>query len=1076
MNDPWNVKSVRLGNQYSSCIKLHGVPLLPPVMSAECRKEMQYYKLLAKEVEKRISILKPYVESESESNCDATDAPDITESEEYTPTLQDKVGNTNDFITDTFLPSDHREKAKTPRSPMVEHDTRIELDVEIENNRSYRGTNRSPRNSPVPDEIPERDCDYKIENPLETFTDAESNKKTEDDINFNIIDRNLGELSVRDLTPLSQDGPPSLSSKSFTGSLNDIHADVSKQSQKPNLVRQRSYTVLNPSPQLIAHLEVQSLSTGVEMSSISMSESMTKLNDSARKRKSWDLETAKEKWSSMAKELKNKNIVSQENGVSNAGYAKSLGKSAPKTSPYAKSNSLSQDKRGKAVPGRTTKSETGQKPKPALGTKGRLSKENNTSSQNGSVANIPFQTPAVKKETPNKAVPLISDSEDPAARVRELYEKLQKQQLMQMTSLMEKQKREQQHLQQLFEEQNSLLFKQLKTVCPKASIEVKQAWGDLKEDNDRGPVSLSQLMTSTPENSSPSRSSSPVSTLTVTSSCISKCDNVLQKSREITNSLRKPTAKPGTTSLARQKVSPAPSRNTSRRLNYDTSSDVDPMLTDRTNDTMADLNVTLLTDYSFSNSHSRNSASLKTYATRACSPLSPRENETDDTRKRTDEAINRLEDNIQNSIRTMTVRPASYSPKRRQSIIHRQPTIKELVAATKIVACAKGYLVRRLMRTERVQATVQTIRDALLCALQLHQDREGIRGADVDLHRRLIQQITAACYSLHDTFVSSTASERCALIAADRGRRQALATKQPTPRLARRSTRDTASERCALIAADRGRRQALATKQPTPRLARRSTRDTASERCALIAADRGRRQALATKQPTPRLARRSTRDTASERCALIAADRGRRQALATKQPTPRLARRSTRDTASERCALIAADRGRRQALATKQPTPRLARRSTRDTASERCALIAADRGRRQALATKQPTPRLARRSTRDTASERCALIAADRGRRQALATKQPTPRLARRSTRDTASERCLIAADRGRRQALATKQPTPRLARRSTRDKIDCVSVRTCQTSATSVTETTFSGVSRARSSYHPRARRVPWR
>lgn len=45
------------------------------------------------------------------------------------------------------------------------------------------------------------------------------------------------------------------------------------------------------------------------------------------------------------------------------------------------------------------------------------------------------------------------------------------------------------------------------------------------------------------------------------------------------------------------------------------------------------------------------------------------------------------------------------------------------------------------MRTERVTATVQTIRDALLCALQLHQDREGIRGADVDLHRRLIQQV-----------------------------------------------------------------------------------------------------------------------------------------------------------------------------------------------------------------------------------------------------------------------------------------------------------------------------------------------
>ncbi|KAJ2938006.1 hypothetical protein O0L34_g14460 [Tuta absoluta] len=788
MNDPWNVKSVRLGNQYSSCIKIHGVPLLPPVLSAECRKEMQYYKLLAKEVENRISILKPYIESESESNYDATDAPDITESKENTPALQNKVENINNFITDTFPSSEHREKAMTPRSTIVlyktDHprgtDSLIETDVEIEN-QSYRRANGSPRNSPEPYEIPERDCDCENK-PV-------NDKKTKENFVTDIIN-NQDELSVRDLIPLSQDGPSSLSSKSFTGSLNDIHADVSKLSQKPNLVRQRSYTVLNPSPQLLAHLEVQSQSTGIEMSSISMSESMTKLNESGRKRRSWDLETAKEKWSSMAKELKSKNIVSTPNDVRNNVNTKSMGRNAPKTSPYAKSHSLSQDRRGKEVPSRTIKSENGHTPKSANRLKGRSLNENTTSNN---VSEAKTRKPSTaKKETPNKTVALVSESEDPATRVRELYEKLQKQQLMQMASLMEKQQREQQLLQQVFEEQNNILFKQLKTVCPKASIEVKQAWGDLKEDNDRGPVSLSQLInTSTPDNSVPS---SPVSTLTETSYCISKCDNVLQKSREITNSRKKLTPKPQTTNSVRKKVSATPTKNTSRRLNYDTSSDVDPMLTDRTNDTMADLNVTFSTDHSYSYSHppTHDSVSQKTYATRACSPLSPRSVKTNGTRKRTDAAIKHLEDNIHNSIDTMNVRSRSPTVKslRQQNIIHRPLTAKELVAATKIVACAKGFLVRRLMRTERVQATVQTIRDALLCALQLHQDREGIRGADVDLHRRLIQQITAACYTLHDTFVNSTPSERCAIIAADRGRRQALATKQPTPRLARRNTRE----------------------------------------------------------------------------------------------------------------------------------------------------------------------------------------------------------------------------------------------------------------------------------------------
>lgn len=33
MNDPWDVKSVRQSGQYISCMKLNGVPLLPPVVS-----------------------------------------------------------------------------------------------------------------------------------------------------------------------------------------------------------------------------------------------------------------------------------------------------------------------------------------------------------------------------------------------------------------------------------------------------------------------------------------------------------------------------------------------------------------------------------------------------------------------------------------------------------------------------------------------------------------------------------------------------------------------------------------------------------------------------------------------------------------------------------------------------------------------------------------------------------------------------------------------------------------------------------------------------------------------------------
>lgn len=47
------------------------------------------------------------------------------------------------------------------------------------------------------------------------------------------------------------------------------------------------------------------------------------------------------------------------------------------------------------------------------------------------------------------------------------------------------------------------------------------------------------------------------------------------------------------------------------------------------------------------------------------------------------------------------------------------------------------------MRTERVQGLIQTIREALICAMQLHlENTENINESDVELHRRLIQQVS----------------------------------------------------------------------------------------------------------------------------------------------------------------------------------------------------------------------------------------------------------------------------------------------------------------------------------------------
>ncbi|KAK4872435.1 hypothetical protein RN001_014464 [Aquatica leii] len=90
-------------------------------------------------------------------------------------------------------------------------------------------------------------------------------------------------------------------------------------------------------------------------------------------------------------------------------------------------------------------------------------------------------------------------------------------------------------------------------------------------------------------------------------------------------------------------------------------------------------------------------------------------------------------------------------------------------AATILTAAVRGYLVRRLKRTERVKNLVQTIRDALLCAMSLHSEKnDSIQPPDVELHRRLIQQISAACYEFYDIFFNLTIKEKMELIAVDR--------------------------------------------------------------------------------------------------------------------------------------------------------------------------------------------------------------------------------------------------------------------------------------------------------------------
>lgn len=68
-------------------------------------------------------------------------------------------------------------------------------------------------------------------------------------------------------------------------------------------------------------------------------------------------------------------------------------------------------------------------------------------------------------------------------------------------------------------------------------------------------------------------------------------------------------------------------------------------------------------------------------------------------------------------------------------------------AATTINAYARGFLVRRLFKTEQIQRIVQTIHDTLIFVLNLHLEtcenpNEANNPTNIKLKARLLQQVS----------------------------------------------------------------------------------------------------------------------------------------------------------------------------------------------------------------------------------------------------------------------------------------------------------------------------------------------
>ncbi|KAG4079122.1 hypothetical protein HA402_001093 [Bradysia odoriphaga] len=96
---------------------------------------------------------------------------------------------------------------------------------------------------------------------------------------------------------------------------------------------------------------------------------------------------------------------------------------------------------------------------------------------------------------------------------------------------------------------------------------------------------------------------------------------------------------------------------------------------------------------------------------------------------------------------------------------------KEIRAANKINAFVRGYLTRRLFKTEQVQKVIKTIRDSLYLVIDLHFEDTDVdveSVADIQMKHNLLQQLESNRYNLSHIFVTKTPAEQMAMIARDR--------------------------------------------------------------------------------------------------------------------------------------------------------------------------------------------------------------------------------------------------------------------------------------------------------------------
>ncbi|NWI75273.1 CP110 protein, partial [Dryoscopus gambensis] len=119
-------------------------------------------------------------------------------------------------------------------------------------------------------------------------------------------------------------------------------------------------------------------------------------------------------------------------------------------------------------------------------------------------------------------------------------------------------------------------------------------------------------------------------------------------------------------------------------------------------------------------------------------------------------------------IKTSVCRPSNRSKARWTQVFSPEIQMK----FDKITAVAKGFLTRRLLQTEKLKHLKQTVKDTLEFIKNFQSEaplkRGSVSAQDASLHERVMAQLRAALYDIHDIFFTMEASERMNILRHDR--------------------------------------------------------------------------------------------------------------------------------------------------------------------------------------------------------------------------------------------------------------------------------------------------------------------